>query len=83
MNIIYLKLIYIFNASIILFVFLVGKNISADQTATIIANEIKSNNLTEVIDAKGDVMALREVMKKVVTGYTPEEEIVDVVYQQK
>ena len=58
MNIIYLKLIYIFNASIILFVFLVGKNISADQTATIIANEIKSNNLTEVIDAKGDVIII-------------------------
>ena len=58
MNILYLKLIYIFNASIILFIFLVGKNISAEQTATIIADEIKTNNVTDTVNAKGDVIIL-------------------------
>ena len=58
MSILYLKLIYFFNASIILFIFLVGKNISAEQTATIIADEIKTNNMTDVVNAKGDVIIL-------------------------
>ncbi len=58
MNNVFLKLIYFFNASIILFVILLGKNISAEQTATIIADEIRSNNETDIIDAKGDVVIL-------------------------
>ncbi len=58
MKIVYLKLIYIFYASIILFIFLVGKNISAEQTATIFADEIRSNNQTSIVDAKGDVIIL-------------------------
>ncbi len=58
MSIIYLKLIYIFNLSIILFIFLIGKNISADQSATIIADEIITKNNTENINAKGDVIIL-------------------------
>ncbi len=56
MNTVYIKLIFLFNASIILFVFLLGNNISADQTATIIADEISSNNTSDVINAKGDVI---------------------------
>ena len=31
----------------------------------------------------GDLLSLRDILKEVVIGYTPEEEIVDVVYQQK
>ena len=54
----YLKLIYFFNISILLFVFLLGKNISAEQTATLIADEIRSNNKTDVINAKGDVIII-------------------------
>ena len=34
-------------------------------------------------EKKGDLNALREILKKVVIGYVPEEEIVDVVYRQK
>ena len=55
---IYLKLIYILNISVILFIFLTNKNISAEQSATIIADEIKSNNKTDVIEAEGDVIIL-------------------------
>ena len=58
MNLIYLRLIFIFNTILILFIFLLGKNISAEQTATIIADEIRSNNETNVVDAKGDVIIL-------------------------
>ena len=54
----YLKLIYFFNIGVILFIFLVGKNISADQSATIIADEIKSNNRTGIVNAKGDVVII-------------------------
>ena len=58
MSKIYLKLIFIFNASIILFIFLLGKNIFAEQTATIIADEIRSNNETRTINAEGNVVIL-------------------------
>ncbi len=54
----FFKLIYIFNASIILLVFFIGKNISANQTATIIADEIRTDNKTDVIDARGNVVIL-------------------------
>ena len=62
---IYLKLIFIFNTSIVLFIFLLGKNISADQTATITADEIRSNNKTNIIDAKGNVLILNHDGTKV------------------
>ncbi len=55
MNMTYFKLIYIFNVCIILFIFLVGKNISAEQTATITADEMRSNNQDDVISARGNV----------------------------
>ena len=54
----FFKLTYIFNASLILLVFLLGRNISADQAATIIADEIRTDNKTDVIDAKGNVVIL-------------------------
>ncbi len=56
MNIVYLKLVNIFKICIILFVILLGKNISAEQAATIIADEIKFYNEMDVIDAKGNVI---------------------------
>ena len=58
MNKVYLKLIYIFNLSVILFIFLLGKNISAEQAATIIADEIRTNNKTNIVNAKGNVIIL-------------------------
>ncbi len=58
MNTIYIRLIFILNLIIILFVFLLGKNISAEQTATIIADEIRSNNKTNIVNATGNVIIL-------------------------
>ena len=55
---IYLKLIYFFNISLLLFVLILGKNISADQTSIIIADEIRSNSNTDVVDANGNVIIL-------------------------
>ncbi|MDC0590422.1 polysaccharide biosynthesis protein [Gammaproteobacteria bacterium] len=37
----------------------------------------------KVAEKKSDLSALREILKQVVSGYTPDKEIVDVVYQQK
>ena len=54
----YLRLIYIFNISVIFFVILIGQNISADQSAVIIADEIISKNNANSINAKGDVIIL-------------------------
>ena len=65
MSKVYLKLIFIFNISIVLFIFLLGKNISAEQTATIIADEIMSNNNTNIIDANGNVIVLNHDGTKV------------------
>ena len=58
MNMLYLKIIYVVNVSIILFVFLVSKNIFADQTATIIADKIVANNESDIINAEGNVLIL-------------------------
>ena len=59
MSLTYLKLIYIFNICIILFIFLLGRDISADQTATIIADEIRSdNNNDDEVSASGNVIIL-------------------------
>ena len=67
MNIIYLKIIYFFNACIILFVFLLGKDISAEQSATIIADEIRSSSSTDIIEAKGNVMILNHDGTKIMS----------------
>ncbi len=40
-------------------------------------------NLLEEAEEEGDFVALRTVLKDVVAGYTPEDEIVDVVYLKK
>jgi FlaA1/EpsC-like NDP-sugar epimerase len=34
-------------------------------------------------EKRGNLMALRDILKKVVTGYIPDDEIVDVVYREK
>ncbi len=60
-----LKLIFIFNTIVILFIFFLGKNISAEQTATIIADEIRSNNKTNIINAEGNVVILNHDGTKV------------------
>ena len=31
----------------------------------------------------GDVKALKKILKEAVTGFTPDDEIVDIVYQQR
>ena len=40
------------------------------------------NSLKEA-EKEGDVNALREILKEAVSGFTPSDEIVDIVYQQK
>ena len=62
---VYLKLIYFFNLSLILIVFILSKNILADQTSTIIADEIISDKKTNSIDAKGDVVIINHDGTKV------------------
>lgn len=37
----------------------------------------------ETAEREGDVLALKEILKKVVSGYIPEEEIIDVLHLQK
>ena len=58
MKIIYLKLLFFLITSTILFIFFLGKNIFAQQAATIIADEIRSSNKTDIINAKGNVIIL-------------------------
>ena len=55
---IYLKLLFFLYAGLFLFIFLPGKIIFAEQTATIIADEIRSNSNTDTVDAKGNVVIL-------------------------
>ncbi len=55
---IYLKLLFFLYAGLFLFIFLLGKNTFAEQAATIIADEIRSNNKTDTVDAKGNVVIL-------------------------
>ncbi len=58
MNDLYRKFVYTLYSIIILYIFFLGKSISADQTATIIADEIVSSNKTDIVNAKGDVIIL-------------------------
>ena len=44
--------------------------------------EIHLNSLSEA-EKNGDVVALRNILKSVVSGFIPEDEIVDIVYLQK
>ena len=50
----------------------------------LVAEEIEQYiNLLQEAEKKGDVKALKEVLRKVVSGFTPENEIVDVISLQK
>ena len=60
MNNTYLRLIYIFNTCIILFVFFLGRTISAEQSTKIIADEIRSTNKGDIVNALGDVIILND-----------------------
>jgi len=71
---------------------LIGDNVSTTEHKQILRAEedfLPKEKLDTYIDLlkeaekDGDVVALKEILKKVVTGFTPEDEIVDVVYQQK
>tara|TARA_Y100000768_G_scaffold233120_1_gene176168 strand:+ start:2230 stop:4320 length:2091 start_codon:yes stop_codon:yes gene_type:complete len=58
MHIIRFKLFFILNIYLVLLVFLISKDISAEQAVTIIADEIRSNSETDEVDAQGDVLIL-------------------------
>ena len=71
---------------------LIGDNVSTTEHKQILRAEedfLSSTKLESYFklleDAEkiGDVEALRDILKKVVSGFTPEEEIVDVLYLQK
>jgi FlaA1/EpsC-like NDP-sugar epimerase len=50
----------------------------------LVAEEIEQHiNLLQEAEKKGDVKALKEILRKVVSGFTPENEIVDVLSLQK
>ena len=50
----------------------------------LVAEEIEQYiNLLQEAEKKGDVKALKEILRKVVSGFTPENEIVDVISLQK
>jgi FlaA1/EpsC-like NDP-sugar epimerase len=60
------------------------KRISRAEEDFLTAEELEGYiNLLKEAETKGDVMALKEILKDVVSGFTPENKIVDVVYLQK
>ena len=71
---------------------LIGDNVSTTEHEQILRAEEdfltfeeleKYYELLKDAEMKGDVKALINILKKVVNGYTPENEIADVVYQKK
>jgi len=71
---------------------LIGGNVSTTEHKQILRAEEDFLHLDELsgyldalIEAEkvGDVSRLRDVLKQSVSGFVPEEEIVDIVYQQK
>ena len=70
---------------------LIGNNVSTTEHKQILKAkegflsstelEIHLESLKEA-QKKGDLSALREILKQVVSGYTPDKEIIDVVNQQ-
>ena len=71
---------------------LIGHNISTTRHKQILRAEedyLSMNELDEFFkllnyaEREGDVKALRDIMKKVVSGFIPEDEIVDVIYIKK
>lgn len=71
---------------------LIGDNVSTTEHKQILRAEEDFLSIGELeeyskqledAEKVGDVGALRDILKKVVSGFTPEEEIVDVIYLQK
>jgi FlaA1/EpsC-like NDP-sugar epimerase len=71
---------------------LIGANVSTTEHKQILRAEEdfltkeeldKYITLLKEAEKEGDVVALKEVLKRVITGFTPEKDIVDVVYNQK
>jgi FlaA1/EpsC-like NDP-sugar epimerase len=71
---------------------LIGDNVSTTKHKRILRAEedfLTAEEIEQYIDLlkeaekKGDVVALKEILGDVVSGFTPEKEIVDVVYLQK
>lgn len=70
---------------------LIGDNVSATQHTQILRAEEDFIPLSELeiymqlikeAEKEGDVIALRNILKNVISGFTPAKEIVDVVYRQ-
>jgi len=71
---------------------LIGDNVSTTEHKRILRAEedfLEAKELEQYIyllkeaEKKGDVVALKEILSDVVSGFTPENEVVDVVYLQK
>ena len=71
---------------------LIGDNVSSTEHPQIMKAQEDSLSLEELeqylreldeAEKAGDVSALREILKKAVTGFTPEKEIADIVYKQQ
>jgi FlaA1/EpsC-like NDP-sugar epimerase len=71
---------------------LIGDNVSTTEHKRILRAEedfLKAEEIEQYVDLlkeaekKGDIVALKEILGDVVSGFTPEKEIVDVVYLQK
>ncbi len=71
---------------------LIGDNVSSTEHQQILRAEedfLSKEELGIYLDSlkeaekKGDLEALRDILQKVISGFTPEKEIVDIIYQQK
>ncbi len=58
MNWLYLKLVYLFNLASILFIILINNQSNADQSVSIFADNIKSMNSGDMIEATGNVVII-------------------------
>ncbi len=71
---------------------LIGDNVSTTEHKRIfkaqeeyLAYDVLDNYLKKIKEAEkqGDIIALKEILKEVVAGYKPDQEIVDILYLQK
>ncbi len=71
---------------------LIGDNVTATKHSQILRaqedflSEVKLEHFLSLLkeaEESGDVKSLKKILEEVVIGFTPEDEIVDVVYQQK
>ncbi len=71
---------------------LIGDNVSTTEHKRILRAEedfLTAKEIDQYVDLlketirKGDIVSLKEILKEVISGYTPENQIVDVLYLQK